>query len=151
LRKGWNEAKLRTLLGDELTADLLKRIDREVNFKKSENVVAGGSETAARQAAQREVDPQQANISQVSIVGLVLSAINKARAAVRGKMQPKVNSDLATILSATGQTIDPAALSEVQRAMQPQPFLPSGLRDMTRAGTVAQPELPPEVLFQLKA
>jgi hypothetical protein len=151
LRKGWNESKLRLILGDELTTDLLKRIDREVTFRKTENVVSGGSETAARQAAQREVDPQQSNLSQVSVLGLVFSAINKARAAVRGKIQPKVNSDLATILSATGKTIDPAALSEVQRAMQPQPFLPSGLRDMTRAGTVAQPELPLEVLFQLKA
>lgn len=151
LRKGWNESKLRLLLGDELTTDLLKRIDREVTFSKTRNVVTEGSETAARKSAQPEVDPQQADVKQINLLGLIFSAINKARAGVRGKIQPKVNSDLATILSATGKTIDPAALSEVQRAMQPQPFLPSGLRDMTRAGTVAQPELPPEILLQLKA
>lgn len=149
LRKGWNESKLRLLLGNELTSDLLKRIDREVKFRKSQTVVDGGSETAARQAAQREVDPQQADVKQINLVGLVLSAINKARATVRGKIQPKVNSDLATILSSTGKTADPAALSEVERAMNPQPFLPSAMRDLTRAGVVSAPE--PEILFQLKA
>lgn len=149
LRKGWNESKLRLLLGDELTTDLLRRIDREVTFSKTRDVVTGNSETSARVAAQREVDPQQADVKQINLVGLVLSAINKARATVRGKIQPKVNSDLATILAATGRTIDPTALSEVERAMRPQPFLPSGMRDLTRGAIVSQPE--PDPLFQLHA
>lgn len=140
LRKGWNENKLRTLLGDELTDDLLKRIDREATFGKTRDVVTGNSETAARNAAQREVDPQMADIKQMSVLGLVLSAINKARAGVRGKIQPKVNEDLASILATTGQKWDPSAMSEVQRAMQPQPFLPSAMRDLVRAEGVRQPQ-----------
>jgi hypothetical protein len=138
-RKGWNQAKLRTLLGDELTEDLLKRIDREVTFGKTENVVAGNSETAARQAAQREIDPQQKPVAQPTVIGLVLSAINKARSGVRAKTQPKVNSDLAAFLKANGSSWDPSQISEVQRAMQPQPFLPSGMRDLTRVGVLSQP------------
>lgn len=138
LRKGWNQAKLRTLLGDELTEDLLKRIDREVTFGKTENVVAGNSETAARQAAQREIDPQQKPVTQPTVIGLVLSAINKARAGVRAKTQPKVNNDLAAFLKANGSSWDPSQISEVQRAMQPQPFLPAGMRDLARSQVIQQ-------------
>lgn len=138
LKKGWNEAKLRTLLGNEIADDLLKRIDREATFGTTRDVVTRNSETAARQAAQKEVDPQTGQVSQISVLGLVFSAINKARAGVRSKMQPKVNDDLAAFLKANGSSWDPSQISEVQRAMQPQPFLPSAMRDLVRAEGVRQ-------------
>jgi hypothetical protein len=65
-----------------------------------------------------------------------------AQQVVQGKMQPRVDSDFAAALAAAGVTYDPDALSELERAIRPQPFLPPGMR-------LSQPE--PDPLFQLHA
>lgn len=57
-KKGWNEEKLRILLGKNVADDIMSRINREAAFGKSDDVVAGNSETARRAAAQSEVAPQ---------------------------------------------------------------------------------------------
>lgn len=101
-RKGYNEAKLRIALGDDIADDLLKRIDREVLFGKTENVVAGNSETARRTAAMGEVDPQSKDLSQTNWFGLVLSAFNKARQGIAGAGQKKVNQQMAALLASKG-------------------------------------------------
>lgn len=139
-RKGWNEHKLRTLLGDEIADDLLKRIDREATFSKTRDVVTGNSETAARTAAQRDVDPATGGkLHQVTAIGALLAGIEKARAMYRGKVQPRVNQDMARGLTSDARSVSPSFISEVDRAMSSQPLLPSAMRDLVRAYAVQQP------------
>lgn len=120
-KKGWNDAKLRILVGDDVADDLLKRMDREASYGTTTNVVSRNSETARRQAAQGEVDPKMSPVSQMSVIGAVLAAINKARAGVRGVVQPKVNSRLAAALSSGAGDIDPAMIEQLRRASLPRP------------------------------
>jgi hypothetical protein len=119
-KKGWNEQKLRILLGDDVADDLMSSIERELTFGNTANVVTGNSETAARQLAQQEVAPAQRNLGSVGITGLILSAFNKARTGLTGKAQPKVNARLAAALSSGARDLDPAMLKQLRRAQQPR-------------------------------
>lgn len=119
-KKGWNEAKLRILLGDDVAADLIKRMDREAAFGTTSNVVSRNSETARRLAAQGEVAPEIGSVGQVTALGLVFGAINKARAGLRDVVQPGVNKRLAAALSSGSGQLDPALLEQVRRASMPK-------------------------------
>lgn len=127
-RKGWNEDKLRILLGDDIADDILKRIDREMTFGASANAVASNSETARRTAVMRTIDPQAKDLSQTNWFGAVLEGINLARRKIQGNLQGKSNAAAADILKA-GRNIDPAMLPKLSRAglpRLPSPIAPGG-------------------------
>lgn len=134
-RKGWNEGKLRLVLGDDIADDLLKRIDREVMYGKTTNVVEGNSETARRNASMGEVDPTKRDVSQVNAVGLVLAAVNKARQAIAGSGQKKVNDQMAAMLSGKGGAAVARQLQNGMRPVMPGMIAPGGA-----ASVVAVPE-----------
>jgi hypothetical protein len=124
-KKSWNEEKLRIVLGDKVANDLLSRISREATFGQTAHVVAGNSETAARQAAMGEVAPELSRAYRPEgIIGAVLSAFDAARNSVRGVRQPKTNSKMAEML--TSGSLDPRTMDQLRRASIPRPpaFLP---------------------------
>lgn len=117
-RKGWNEQKLRVVLGDDVADDLMKRINREVAFSKTANAVEGNSETARRLASMGEVAPAGKSLSQVSILGAVLGAVNKAKQSISGYGQKKVNAQMASML--TSGALSPATVRRLQSALGPK-------------------------------
>lgn len=135
LRKPYNEAKLRALIGDEATDDLLRAVDRELMFGKTANAVEGNSETARRAAAQGMVNPELAPVQRPQDwIGLIFAGIDKARAGLRGVQQPKVNRQMAELL--TSKAIDPRQLQMLTQAQKQPRGLPIA------PGSVALPALP---------
>lgn len=130
-RKGWNEAKLRIILGDDVADDLLKRIDRESVYGKTSNVVEGNSETARRMAAMGEVAPETKDLSQTNWFGAVLAAFNKARAGIAGVGQKKVNQDMASLLTSKNATASQIrALTNGAAPKLPGVIAPGGIGDL---------------------
>lgn len=127
-RKSYNEAKLRALIGDDAATDLLRSIDRELMFGETANTVTKNSETARRTLAAGMVNPEQTDVSPQGVVGLVFAAINAARAKARSIMQPKVNSQMADLLSSKAPSQqDLARLMAGQAAPRPLPVAPGAL------------------------
>jgi hypothetical protein len=129
-RKGWNEAKLRILLGDDVANDLLKRIDRELTFGQTSNAVASNSETARRQAAQMEVSPDIGTTprSGVTIPGIFIGAFDKARNAIEGVARPQINRALSEIH--TARQLSPETIRLLQngsRASRPATIAPGAV------------------------
>lgn len=123
LRKPYNEAKMRALIGDEPTEELLRAVDRELIFGKTANAVEGNSETARRNAAQGMVNPEMTSVERPQgWMGLVFAAIDKARAALRAKTQPKVNAEMAELL--TSRSLTPQQVQQLGRAGAPSRALP---------------------------
>lgn len=123
LRKPYNEAKLRALIGDEATDDLLRAVDRELIFGQTANAVNSNSETARRLAAQGMVNPDGGpNVGPQDWMGLISGAINMARRKLAATMQPKVNRQSADLL--TSGTLTPEQLATLTRAQQPPRALP---------------------------
>ena len=123
LRKPFNEGKLRILLGSDVTDDLLKRVDRQLTFGETANVVASNSESARRLAAQARVNPDLKDLSaggDTTLLGIFVRAINAARNGMRGKMQPKTNARMASFLASGADSIDPRMLEQISRGMKPQ-------------------------------
>jgi hypothetical protein len=115
-RKGWNQQKLRVLLGSKVADDLFNRIDRELAFGNTANIVSGNSETAARQLAQQEVAPELRSVRPEGVIGLLFRAFDAARASIRAKTQPKVNTRLAEVLKSGEQNFDPSLIRQTQIA-----------------------------------
>lgn len=134
-RKGWNESKLRLVLGDDIADDLLKRIDREMVYGKTTNAVDGNSETARRNASMGEVAPEKRDVSHANAVGLILAAINKARQTLAGAGQKKVNDQMAAMLSGKGGAAVARQLQNGMRPVTPGLVAPGGA-----ASVVAVPE-----------
>lgn len=106
-RKGWNEAKLRILLGDDVAADLLRRIDRELTFGQTSNAVVSNSETARRTMAQQEVAPTMGTVQAPrgrTILDLVEGAFNAARNGIEGVRRPQINRGMSELQTATRLT-----------------------------------------------
>lgn len=119
-KKGFNEQKLRILLGSDIADDLMRRINREAAFGVTTNVVTQNSETARRAAAQGMVDPTMAPTERPQgTIGLLFSAIDLARSRLRGVTQPKVNQGMAKLLTSGAGGLDPALLSQLERAFAP--------------------------------
>lgn len=128
-RKGWNEAKLRILLGDNVANDLLRRIDRELAYGRTANAVSSNSETARRQASQGEVNPNLGTTPriQATLTGIVLSAFDGARHAIQGVRQPRINSHMADFHT-SGQ-LTPGQIRQLQnggRVNAPSLIAPAG-------------------------
>lgn len=132
-RRGWNAEKLQTLLGKDVADDLLNSIERELQFGRTANAVAGNSETARRALAAGEVSPDLKPLHPEGVVGLASRAFNWTRAKMQGMKQPKVQQDMAQRLASELPSASPSFISEVDRAMKPQPFLPTTLLDLLRA------------------
>lgn len=139
-KKGWNEQKLRIILGDQVADDLMKRINREALFAKTASVVEGNSETARRAASMGEVSPDAKNLSQIGIVGLVLQAFNKATQKIAGYGQKKINAQMADMLT-SGQ-ISPELAKRLQAAMRGKGqnvIAPAGVADAVAVEDKRQP------------
>lgn len=120
-KKGWNEQKLRLILGDDVADDLMRRINREAVFGQTAHVVAGNSETAARTAAMSEVAPDMQKIEPASGLAWVFRAFNAARAGLHTPKQGKTNQQLAQLLMSGN--FGPRAADQVARGMKPRsPF-----------------------------
>lgn len=117
-KKGWNEEKLRIILGKDIADDLLKRIDRELLFGNTTNVVARNSETARRTASMSEVAPEQADLRQVNLVGGILAAFNAARGAVAQKLRGNANQELAKLLTTKTGQMTPEMVQMLYRGTQ---------------------------------
>jgi len=136
LRKPYNEAKLRELIGSEATDDLLRGIDRELIFGKSGNVVAKNSETARRTLAAEMVNPQKKDVGSISTLGVILAGINKARGALGATLQPKVNRHAAELLSS--KNLSPAQVQQInaaQRPPMPLPIAPASVPLLSKDGS----------------
>lgn len=116
LKKGWNEQKIRLLLGDEVADDLMRRVSREAAFGNTSGVVARNSETARRTASQEEIAPDLKRLEPAGGLALLFRAINDARAKLMGSVYAKSNQKLAGALTATG--IDPKLMQQTARAMK---------------------------------
>jgi hypothetical protein len=130
-RKGWNEAKLRALLGDDIANDLLHRIDRELAFGQTSNAVASNSETARRIASQREVDPRTGEMAVPrgrTFIDLFESAFNLARNSIQGVRQPQINRGMSELHTARQLTPDQMRLLENgARATRPATIPPAAV------------------------
>lgn len=122
LRKPYHQAKLRMLIGDEATTDLLNGMDRELVYGQTANVVGGNSETMRRAAAMGEVAGATGAVSPQSNMQLLFMAFNKAREALSGVRQGKVNSQMAELL--TSSRLTPAQIIQLSRAMKQPGALP---------------------------
>jgi len=133
LRKPYNEAKLRALIGSEATDDLLRAVDRELMFGQTANAVNSNSETARRTASQAMVNPDAGpDIGPQGTIGLVFAAINAARGKLRATLQPKVNRDMAELL--TSKALDPRQLQVLTRAQKTPRALPVAPGTVTLPG-----------------
>lgn len=128
-KKGWNEEKLRILLGPDVADDIMRRINREAAFGKSANVVSGNSETARRAVAQGEVAPEYSRMERPQgLTGLLFYAFDKARTSLNGTMQPRTNARMAGLHTA-GQ-LTPKQVQQLARAAipaVPAMFAPAGV------------------------
>lgn len=136
LRKPYNEAKLRLLIGSEGTDDLLRAVDRELLFGQTANAVSRNSETARRSMASGMVNPQQQDIYPQGVPGMVFAAINAARQKLRSVTQPRVNNQMAEILSSKALSPqDIARLTAGQAAPRSLPVAPATLPLLSPPGS----------------
>lgn len=92
----WNRDRLVTLFGKDKADRLLSVLEREQAFANSFNRIVGNSETAARQAAQKDLAPQQFSFDvQRLLFGLPEKAAN---AAARSRSEA-VNAQIADMLT----------------------------------------------------
>lgn len=132
LRKPYNEAKLRALIGDGPTDELLRAVDRELMFGQTANAVNSNSETARRLAAQGMVNPDAGpNVGPQDWMGLISGAINMARRKIAATLQPKVNRQSADLLAS--QVLSPQQLQMLASGQKTPRALPIA------PGTVALP------------
>lgn len=130
-RKGWNEQKLRILLGDDIADDLLRRIDRELAYGQTSNAVASNSETARRTLAQEEIAPSMGAVRAPrgrTFLDLVEGAFNAARNGIEGVRRPQINHNMARLQTAT--QLAPEQLRLIQngaRATRPGTLPPAAV------------------------
>lgn len=123
---GYNKEKLELLVGKEQAQKMLGSIDAEAAFTRTRDVVTGNSETAAREAAKKEVAGAEPK------PGILRSLLNfkfgdaladvgdKAMTGARGAAQAAKNEELAKILtSAQGDgRLATQAIKSVQSAQR---------------------------------
>lgn len=120
LRRSFNEDKLKTLLGEQEAANLMRIVDREQTFGDTRNVVTQNSQTAARQAAQQEAAPQMGRTQRpVGMWDTVLRIFDAARDKIRGPMQQRANQAMSRML--TSNDVDPRVFNRGPTPMQRLP------------------------------
>tara|TARA_R110000737_G_scaffold340221_2_gene362912 strand:+ start:9384 stop:11330 length:1947 start_codon:yes stop_codon:yes gene_type:complete len=106
----WNRSRLSTLFGEGRTDKILKVLDSEKVFADTSHIVTGNSQTAARQAAQAEINPNsnqgfgvRDSYSAGGVMGgtraLGLKAVDKIMAAFSDSKISMNNEELAKILT----------------------------------------------------
>lgn len=118
-QKGYNKEKLAILLGEDEAVRLLKSLDAETAFTKTRDVVTGNSETAARQAAQKEIAPGGSDSFirnfDLSKPGDFVARIgDKLASSSREQVQGTTNAELARLLTSK----DPEALTRTIKMVQ---------------------------------
>jgi hypothetical protein len=74
------------------------------------------------------VNPAQTDIYPQGTIGLIFAAINGARAKLRSVMQPRVNNQMAELLSSKAPSaLDMARLTAGQTPPRPLPIAPAAL------------------------
>ena len=108
--KGWNREKLQLVVGKRAADKLAHRLNTEKLFAQTSARITQNSETAARQAAQRELTGRGLPEEPVSAWGRAIESIPGAGPLVRsafnnlrGRTRAAVNVELARLLTATGQ------------------------------------------------
>lgn len=123
-QKGFNQEKLSILVGDDQARQLLKSLDAETAFTKTRDVVSGGSETAARIAAQREIaGPEKAPGALRSLMNFrfgdaIADVGDKAIAGAKTAAQERSNAELASLLTSNDPQAATRTLKMVQAAQR---------------------------------
>lgn len=95
--------KLAILLGQPAADQIDQALSREAQFSRTSNIAAGNSETAARLAAQKTVNPDLAAIPgqlpPQTWQGLLMTALEKARSALTAGYRAAQNRELANMLT----------------------------------------------------
>lgn len=94
--------KLALLLGPEAADGIEAALAREAKFSRTHQVAAGNSETAARSAQQAAISPELAGIPKTSnqtVVGMIVSGMDKARNALTSQYRGAQNVKLANMLT----------------------------------------------------
>lgn len=117
--RGWNQEKLKILLGEDVARDLVRSINREMQYANTHHIVSGNSETAARQLAQGEVagQPRTQAGTVRSALNLrfgdaIATAFDRAIGGLASVQRGQRNARLAANLT-SGQ-IDPALEAQLQ-------------------------------------
>jgi hypothetical protein len=113
----WNRARLTTLFGEEKANKIFDIVDRERRFAATANTVLGNSETAARQAAQAEINPQGFNPRGTSITDLLLKPVEIASRARTKARSSQLNREIAELLM--GNNVSPEFLNQLATVRQP--------------------------------
>jgi hypothetical protein len=94
--------KLGILLGPDAAGQISDALDREAQFARTNQLVAGNSETAARQAAQKMVNPDLAGVPKTPLPtwqALLFAGLEKARGALTSTYRATQNKALANMLT----------------------------------------------------
>jgi hypothetical protein len=112
----WNRARLVSLFGEQKADRLLQILERERTFAATHGAVTGNSETAARQAAQAEVNggtPQV--LRDTSLTGLTLTGLQKLANIGARTRQSGTNAKIADALMS--RRLSPQQLGAVEQAL----------------------------------
>lgn len=124
----WNRARLTTLFGEEKANKIFDIVERERLFAGTANKVLGNSETAARQAAQAEINPQAFTPRGTSVIDLALKPFEMASRAVTKARSGNINREIAELLM--GNNASPEFLSQLalaRRSAAPELLPPAAL------------------------
>src|SRR5690606_11361240 len=130
---------LEILIGKEQADRLLSNLDAETAFTRTRDVVTGNSETAARQAAQREISGESGG------QGIFRSALNmrfgdavagigdRAVGGIRGAARGKANEELAQLLTSRDPATLRAAIQAVTSARKRGDISAQKARELTNS------------------
>lgn len=120
--------KLAILLGQKAANQIDAALGREAQFARTQNIAAGNSETAARLAAQKSVNPDLAAIPgqlpPQTWQAMVLAGLGKARQALTAGYRSAQNKELANML--TQGPLSPEHSAAVANAAGPRNSLIPG-------------------------
>lgn len=111
LEAGWNEEKLRLVIGDQAADDVMRQIRAEVDFSETRTRVLRGSDTSLRTAAKQDIEPLMTESG--SRAGpwtrgkqTINDAVNPLIDALLYGGRPDVTRDMAKIMAAQGPERD---------------------------------------------
>lgn len=115
----WNRQKLSILFGANRADRILRVLDQELRFSRTNATVQQGPETAARIAGKDELGEVNMSIPRdATLTGMTLNAVSKGLTKLANLGRSQVNARLATILTTPGlRTSNPRLYSQVQQAM----------------------------------
>ena len=126
----WNRERLALLFGQDRADRLLQVLEREQTFDSTNRIVTQNSETAARQAAQAEMNGGTPQVMHsLTLTGLVGAGMQKL--ANVGAKTRRASTNAAIAQALMGNQIDPVTATAVSRALarrsKPAAFAPSNV------------------------